>query len=359
MESVYVLCVLGESPTVLSNLLWWLAAVEQRPVAGIEVWATGRGARKLHRLVAGEAWSALQRVTGPMPALHSDAEPSSGYGFRAHPHTLDGLTLDDVRSAEEAAAVSASLHDRVRSLRRELPPAIPLVGCLAGGRKTVSAALQTAFSMQARAADRLVHVVFDATVESALYAADRMPEYAFPDPRWEALSGVAPAEQIVVYDVPFPRLRYLVPRRLSDVLETKAWAEVWPLLEANMGRDARGELTRRGFQSWTYRIVDAGSAEVLFETKLGRRAGALLAAMAEAPDEATASDLVQWLDDHPVGWKPPTEAGADEQTRTAAIRSAGTALRKALQDVPVGLERFTPTASGLAMGPVTADWRLR
>ena len=81
-----------------------------------------------------------------------------------------------------------------------------------------------------------MHVVFDGRVEAALRGAGELGAYAVPEARWEALSGVAVEDQIVVYDVPFPRLRYLVPRRLSEVLETKPWAEVWPLLDANMGR---------------------------------------------------------------------------------------------------------------------------
>ncbi len=192
MASVYVMCVLGESPTVLSNLLWWLASVEQQPVAGIEVWATGRGIGHLQQLVATEDWSALQRLTGPLPALQAGVEPASSFGFRVHPHTLEEAVLDDVRSADEAAAVSACLHDRVRTLRQELPEGIQLLGCLAGGRKTVSAALQTAFCLQARAQDRLVHVVFDAGVEAALRAAGAMGEYVFPTRTGRSSRGWSP-----------------------------------------------------------------------------------------------------------------------------------------------------------------------
>jgi len=355
MAPVYVLCILGESPTILSNLLWWLASQEGRPIAGIEVWATGRGARHVADLVTMGGWQRLQAITGRLPALTQDVEPACTYGFRLHVHHCDGRPLDDVRSAEEAGAVNARLHDRVRTLRRKLPDDIQLVGCLAGGRKTVSAALQTAFCLQARPADRLVHVVFDAGLEAALRRERRMGEYVFPEPEWEALSGVAPPDQIVVYDVPYPRVRYLVPRRLSDALETEKWSDVWPTLEANMGRDAQAVLTRRGERSWTFHIVETGSDTNLFDEKLGQRAGALLAAMAEAPDGATAVDLIGWLDDHDVGWRPKDDRGADPETRAGAIRSAANKLRQELQGIPVGLERFGPRSSGFTVHSIHVD----
>jgi len=350
MDTAYVLCVLGESPTVLTNLLWWLAALEKRPVAGIEVWATGSGIAHLRRLVATDEWAALQKVTGPQPQLQTDGDESSRYGFRAHPHTLDDTVLNDIRSAEEARSVNACLHDRVRQLREELPETTQLIGCLAGGRKTVSAALQTAFCLQARAQDRLVHVVFDARLEEALRAARTMGDYAFPDPDWETLAGVPPEEQIVVYDVPFPRLRYLVPRRLSEVLDAKRWAEVWPTLEANVGRDARGVLVRRGVQSWRYDVRDQASGEVLYTKRLKRRLGATMAALASAPPDATALDLVAWLDGHEVGWAPPAASQPDaSELRAGPMRSAVSTLRKALADLPMGLEAFAPGAKSLVV----------
>lgn len=357
MRSAYVLSTIGESPSILTELLWWLCCIERRSVAGIEVWATGRGSQRLRELVASDVWDALQGRAGPLPALQEvGSRPEASHGFRVHRFLHDGEVLDDVRTEGESASVSATLHDRVRQLRTELPERIPLLGCLAGGRKTVSAALQTAFCLQAGPADRLVHTVFDSALEGALRQRGRLHEFSFPDPAWEALTGVAVCNQVTVYDVPFPRLRFLVPRRLSEVLEKLPWNEVWPTLEANMGRHARGVLRRRGIQTWTYEVVDVASERVLYTTRLKRRAGALLAAMAHVGEDATAAEVTAWLDAHEVGWTPSRGRGADEHTRAGAVRSAATALRKQLEDIPVGLERLAPPPSGFSVPQVEARW---
>ena len=359
MSGTYVLCILGESPSILSNLIWWLTVQEQHPIAGIEVWATGRGARRLADLTTLQGWERLQQAAGRLPQAAYGAAPACTFGFRVHRHRVDGAVIDDVRSAHEAAVVNATLHDRVRDLRQTLPEDIQLVGCLAGGRKTVSAALQTAFCLQARARDRLVHVVLDHAFEGRLRTDGRLAEFVFPEPMWEGYSGVAADEQIVVYDVPFPRLRYLVPRRLSAALGTKRWDEVWPILDANMGRSAAGVLVRHSEKSWTYEVRDEGSGEVLYAKPLTRRLGATMAALAAASPEATTSDLIAWLDTSNVHWAPPTAwgSGADaSDLRTQSMRRAISDLRKALEnDLPMGLEAFAPDLQRFAMGSVRVE----
>lgn len=352
-NGIYVLAVLGESPAVLSELLWWLAARERQPLAGIEAWTTGRGAEHLRDLVATEAWQALQSETGPLPALRGDgAEPAASYGFRIH-HFVDQdhRPLNDVRTKAEAELVSARLHDRVRSLRSELPDDIRLLGSLAGGRKTVSAALHTAFCLQAGANDRLVHVLLEAGFESWLREHGELRNYVAPSQAWEQRSGVPRTRQVDVYDILFPRLKYLLPRRLSDVLDHLDWGDVWPALDANMGRNARGELIRRGYQSWTYTIVDQDNGEPVHRPiRLGQRAGAILAAMATIGEQdPSTGDLVAWLDDNEVGWKPPAAVDELDDGRTKAISSAVSKLRTDLEGLPVGLERFAPLDQGFCL----------
>jgi len=347
MSSAYIMCMLGSSPSILTNLLWWLATRERCAVAGIEVWVPRSGGDLLLELVASDGWRELQQHTGPLPSPELCEEPAHSYGFRVHHHRLASRVLDDVRTAEEAGAVNAALHDRVRALRHGLPADIQLLGCLAGGRKTVSAALQTAFCLQARAADRLVHVVLDERFEQVLRRAGE--PYTFPTPAWAERSGVPMSEQIVVYDVPYPHLQRLVPPRLRDALES-TWDEVWPALEANTARETTGRLVRRGETRWTYEVVDGATGEVLFTAALAARPGATLAALAHATPGSTTYDLVTWLDAHEMGWTPPAArgAGADE-LRAAPIRSALTKLREKLRELPVGLEAFVPAKGQRAM----------
>lgn len=350
-RGAYVVSVIGESPAVLSELLWWLCARERTSLAGIEVWATGRGAERLRAGVAGPAWEALQHLTGPLPMLLSDGTaPDASHGFRVHRFTCEGRVLDDVRTEQESAAVAATLHDRVRNLRTALGAHIDIVGSLAGGRKTVSASLQTAFCLQAGPTDRLVHVLLHAELEARLRAEGCMADFWAPEARWEALSGVPVQEQVQVYDVPFPRIRHLVPRRLGRALNELSWAQVWPVLDANMGLGAVARLERTARLRWAYRVLDPASGQVLYQTRLKARLGAMLAALASTPDDVSAGELVAWLDVNEVGWAPPSGRGHDDQTRERAVRSAVSSLREHLADLPIGLERFGPASTGFALG---------
>jgi len=347
--SVYVLATLGEYPAVLTELLWWLSVVDRCPVAGIEAWTTGQGEQRLRDLVASDAWVELQRHTGLLPELlPSGTPPDASHGFRVHVFDSEGEPLSDVRSRADSARVSATLHDRMCALRSELSDRIAIVGSLAGGRKTMSAALQTAFCLQAGAADRLVHIVLHAELEAALRQSRRSGDFAFPNAEWAQLSGVSETDQLSVYDVPFPRVRLLVQRRLSDALGSQSWSDVWPELELNMARDAAGVLTRVEADEWTYEIVDRSADQVLYKITLSGRLGATLAAMALASGDPSALDLAGWLEEHErdVGWSPPMTTGSTDYVREKAIRTAVSTIRSRLADVPFGLERLALPETG-------------
>ena len=96
--------------------------------------------------------------------------------------------------------------------------------------------------------------------------------------------------------------------------------------------------------------MDAQSGEVLYSKRLGQRAGATMAALASASKQATALELVAWLDAHKVGWAPTPAGGRDaEDLRAGAMRSAISSLRRALEDLPVGLEAFGPGVDRFAV----------
>lgn len=353
----YVLAVLGESPSVLTELLWWARVHEHQPLAGVEVWTTQSGARLLLDLTEGPGWSTLIDQIGPLRDIEADnPKPRSGFGFRLHVfEDPAGEQLTDVRSPAESAVVVATLHDRLRDLRSELDDTIPILGSLAGGRKTASAALQTAFSMQARPGDRLVHVLLDAQLEAWLREHGELQRYLCPSTAWEQRSGVPCSDQVVVYDVHFPRLRYLVNPELSAVLDRR-WDSIWPTLEANLGRNTTA-LLERTFTGWRYTIQDRSSGVLVARVDLTDRLGAILVAMAETPEDATAVDLVEWLDTHDAGWRP-TGPKRPARDRVPAIRQARHHLRKKLAGIPKGLERFIPPKTSFDMHGIEVDWEL-
>jgi hypothetical protein len=118
----------------------------------------------------------------------------------------DGEPLPDIRTADDSQRLLQQLCERVRKLTAKNDAR--LFGSMAGGRKTMSAALQTAFELYAGRHDRLLHVLLHHRLEG-----DReiFRDFRFPEPRWEDKGGVPMDQQISITEVPFPRLRPLLP----------------------------------------------------------------------------------------------------------------------------------------------------
>ncbi|MEQ1506865.1 MAG: CRISPR-associated ring nuclease [Myxococcota bacterium] len=222
-RKVFVIAVVGMSPAVVTELLWHLVVVDGVDVVGVELWTTGHLTRKsgVRSLADRYGWladlsAALGDAGDRLPAFPAEFDyerpPSGGWSDRplrvVVPHRPDGDPIDDIATEADATEFGAQLHDRLRRLRgvgaTPVPPGIELIGSLAGGRKTMSAALQTAFSLQAPAPARLVHLWVHPSIEN-----DRtlLPEFAFPV---GSVKGLAPEEQVTVYDVPFLPIRELV-----------------------------------------------------------------------------------------------------------------------------------------------------
>jgi len=120
-----------------------------------------------------------------------------------HVPTVEGRGIDDIRRRGDDTRFANLCYRLVERLTRE--DQFPLVGSIAGGRKTMSAHLMTAFSVYGRPEDQLTHVlVSDASLEG-----DSSFFYPKPgDPDFGRL--------IDLVDVRFPRLRPLLS---SDVID--------------------------------------------------------------------------------------------------------------------------------------------
>lgn len=239
-DDVYVLALVGNSPAVLTELAWHLIQVQHKRIVGFEVWTThggdSSGDRALGRLypgLVGNPWERLRAQVGPdrlppLPATGWPAPPAED-DFRAGRHRRFSVgwlrdaqgRMDDVRTAEHAEILEVALHERLQLLQRSLPADLPLIGSLAGGRKTMSASLQSAFALHARGGDRLTHVLLRAEIEQLCVAPKGQPRraYWFPDDPGPTLADegtlieghhIPAAEQVEVYDVWFPPLRQLL-----------------------------------------------------------------------------------------------------------------------------------------------------
>ncbi len=223
-KQVYCIAVLGRSPALLTELMWWLVERNELRVCGVEVWTTvsfhdvPTGFSQLgHAIRERRIWDTLRASLGErwdwIPEAPDLREPEDGTS--PPPPAIDAFTvigfkrdrhwIDDVRTPEDARAMTSQLHDRIRTLRKTLPEEVGLVGSLAGGRKTMSAAMQGAFQLQARVRDRLVHVLTHPRIEDR--ASGVLDDFVVPTETVAKKLGISVEEQVLVYDVPFFPMR--------------------------------------------------------------------------------------------------------------------------------------------------------
>jgi hypothetical protein len=120
----------------------------------------------------------------------------------------DGAPLPDIRSSADNAAVADQILAFVRE--QAARPDVVLHGSIAGGRKTMSMWLGNAFMLYGRSGDRLTHVLVSPEFEGA-------PDFFYPPPRpcpirlADGRKGDASGARVELADIPFLRLRHLLP----------------------------------------------------------------------------------------------------------------------------------------------------
>ena len=294
MADVYVVAILGTSPGVLTNLLWLLAAREAHRVVGVELWTTGGsdGGGGLGRLKRERhGWDALSLLLGDrIPALPADPQgirpeadggPPARPGVRVFVPWVGSDPIDDVANHAEATRFAADLHARVRSLARDAPAG--LIGSLAGGRKTMSASLQSAFTLFGRPHDRLVHVLVHPTLEAA-----GLLGRPFPTAEVEAQTGVPMAEQVTAHDVPFPLVGVIARTTLpplAEALDRHDYEALWGRLREVATAPPRARLAPEG-DRWA--LVLSNGLGALPMTALQAQ---IYEALRRTPDGATEQEL--------------------------------------------------------------------
>lgn len=316
-QRCFVLATLGTSPAVLTELLYHLAVNERADIVGLEVWTTTKGQDDLAQHLSSGAWTRLlDDVTGAtgagrLPTRQTMLDTGEIVGevtrgrrplvvrsFRGE----DG-PLADVRTPADARSMDARLFERVQALTRDLPADVVLIGSLAGGRKTMSAGLQGAFSLLGRPQDRLVHVLLDPRLEALGFK--ELRDYNAPTAEWAARSGVPIEAQVTLHDVHFPLLRGLLERARVDGREPlagligKDYASFLRAMRdaATSGpEDRRAHLGRHAHRAdFVYSIR---AANVTAEVELPRALGQVLAGLIDLGRPATLDELAAWLAEH-------------------------------------------------------------
>ncbi|MBV8226076.1 MAG: TIGR02584 family CRISPR-associated protein [Verrucomicrobia bacterium] len=215
-EQTILLCLVGNTPAVLTETVWALALQNDPIIPDRVVVATTRGGRDLlvKKLFQENQWEALRKdLSKKGVALQGRLlfGPISEC-IRVFPSAHRDRELDDIRTKEDNAAVAEFLMDLVRSFTEN--PSVRLIVSIAGGRKTASALLHSVVALLGRASDMITHVIVD---EPWAFH----PDFLYPgckgefrDPKTgQTLDSIQ--AQLYLAEVPFVPLRYLFERDLQ------------------------------------------------------------------------------------------------------------------------------------------------
>lgn len=278
-----LVAVVGMSPQVVTETIFELHRLSGDQPATVHLVTTRIGAAITRARLLGE------RVRNPLtgaPVPHAEdrwtpfCETVLGrppIPLEWHVAEANGQALDDIRERGDDTCFSDLCYELVERLTR--PDELPLVGSIAGGRKTMSAHLMTAFSVYARPDDRLTHVlVADPDLE-------RAPDFYYPAPGSPDYGRL-----IDVVDVRFPRLRPILEADLIDTLPSDR-RDLQGILDALEPHEA----SARAVEALTLelrpdgpRLVFEADGAVIDTCALTSKQAATLAAVAEAlagPDD--------------------------------------------------------------------------
>lgn len=222
MQSSYIFVgVLGTSPAVVTETLWAYARQQHPPKfpTKVHILTTHIGEATFRAAVMGEART-HPKTGAPLQQAHvwevfCDAVlDGSVPEIIFHVAQNSGGHDADIRTADEDQRFGEMCYGVIRDVMNEAKE-LPVVGSLAGGRKTMSAHLMNAFSLFARNEDTLVHVL----VNPPSFEMDR--SFFYPKPEHEFV-------QIDLVHLQFPRLR---PHLNPDTLDMKMLMKQLPTLQ--------------------------------------------------------------------------------------------------------------------------------
>jgi CRISPR-associated protein (TIGR02584 family) len=200
----------GQTPQVITETVFQIYQNEDRLPAGVHVVTTRVGHAYGRALLFGESLQDPERgvpIEGAANRWETFCDDILGreVDVEFHVPAVENVEISDIREAGDDTRFANLCYRLVERCTRE--DALPLVGSIAGGRKTMSAHLMTAFSVYARPEDRLTHVLLtDPDLEH-----DRSFFYPEPGhPRFNRLLDLV--------DIRFPRIRSLLEADVIDGL---------------------------------------------------------------------------------------------------------------------------------------------
>lgn len=356
----------GQSPQVITETVFELYTPQERQPAAVHVLTTRVGRAYGRAQLLGEPQADPARGT-PIEGVEarwpqfceeilgrsgSDGEPPVELTF--HVPEAGTEPLNDIHRRGDDTRFANLCYEMVEQLTRD--DQLPLIGSIAGGRKTMSAHLMTAFSVYARPDDRLTHVLLtDPSLEQD-------PSFFYPEPGSPRYSRL-----LNLVDVRFPRLGPLLEQDLIDGLpDDRRDLEV--ILDA-LDPHVAGA---RPVREVALRLRDGGAtlrfngADAPIDTcLLSPKQAATLLVFAErqaARGESVPSTALTYEDDgalvaeqrRAVQFLCSQDEELDPWSTTGRVSKDISKLNKRLRDVPVA-ERLM-RIEGLSRSPRRYDW---
>ena len=191
-EPYTLVSTLGLAPAVVTELIWSYARDPERPrVPERVILITTQHGR--------EAWQEKAMDSGMWESFCNDIL-GGVYIEPEFPNESDDKNpIIDVHNNEDDLVVANVIYDEVYDVTR--PGSGPVVGSLAGGRKTMSAHMMAAFTIFARRSDELVHVLASQELEQDDNFYYPPPEAALDDyPIYRVNMPFAPLHAYLVRD---------------------------------------------------------------------------------------------------------------------------------------------------------------
>ena len=261
-RSHWLLAVLGQTPAIITEIAWWLAHENDIPIEKVIIWTT-KDQRSLDPgQPSGKSYltSAWQDLRDLMATLKKPVPVAlEGIDFRLI--TRNGVPLDDIRDEADNRALMKTIVEDVANITSDNEDVV-LHACISGGRKTMSAMLQTAIQLFGRHQDALYHVLVHPKIESP---SGNTLIKSFQFPREDVVNGVTKQtehrdgttetevirlplrDQITVVAQPVPKLRGLLSGTLLDTIHTLMVADVSIPAERMQQKIVREGLDLSGF----------------------------------------------------------------------------------------------------------------
>jgi CRISPR-associated protein (TIGR02584 family) len=273
-EDYTLLAVLGERPQVMTELIWSLAQDDAYPERVI-VLTTARGEQVLRAQLLGEdpyrRFANYDDRWSPFCEQVLKSDPFDPDEDVEVPQYADGTKIEDIYEPRDGRLFENWCFDLVHSLTRELDGP-PLYGCIAGGRKTMTQDVTTAFTLYARGGDRLFHVIVPEHVEE---------DETFFWPRRGYEDHAEYADDVHRVDKPFPHLRLRLEDGLlsevSGVDERSHYQELLDILDPEALARPKNVTLRlqRGSTDVGTHVASSSDSELIVEGASGSELGSI------------------------------------------------------------------------------------